>query len=214
MVVVAGGSGSRFGSDKLAADIGGRPLVAHTVAAVVPLVDRCILVGRPDSVTWLQSLQLDVEVVPGGATRTHSEMAGLAALGQPPDLIGIHDGVRPLVTRALVEALFQAAAEAGGAVPLVRPRELIVDRSTLRPAGGLCFAQTPQVFRGPELMAAYVGAAQTGFEGRDTAEVVERFGALEIAAVDGDPGNFKVTYPVDLEEAQRRLTAPSHNGPR
>lgn len=214
MVVVAGGSGSRFGSDKLAADIGGRPLVAHTVSAVVPLVDRCILVGRPDSVRWLRSLQLDVEVVPGGATRTLSEMSGLAALGQPTDLIGIHDGVRPLVTRALVEALFQAASEVGGAIPLVRPKELIVDRSTLRPAVALRFAQTPQVFRGPELMAAYVGAAQTGFEGRDTAEVVERFGALEIAAVNGDPGNLKVTYPVDLEEAHRRLTAPSRNGPR
>lgn len=214
MVVVAGGSGERFGSDKLAAGIRGRALVQHTVAAVVPFVDRCILVGRPDTVTWLRSLQLDVEVVPGGPTRTLSEMAGLAALGQPPDLIGIHDGVRPLVTRDLIETVFQAASETGGAVPLVRPEELIIQRSTLRPVPDLLLAQTPQVFRGPQLMAAYVGAAQSGFEGRDTAEVVERFGALDIAVVAGDPGNVKVTYPADLEEVRRRLRAPSHNGPR
>lgn len=212
--MVAGGSSIRFGSDKLTEEIAGRPLVAHTVEAVRPCVDRCVLVGRSDSIDWLRSLDLGVELVPGGASRTLSEMAGLAALGEPPDLIGIHDGARPLVTPDLVEAVFRAASEVGGAVPLIPAPGLIIRRSTFRPVSDIELAQTPQVFRGPELMAAYVRAAQAGFDGADTAEVVERFGSLPIAAVEGDPGNLKVTYPADLDEARRGLTAPSRNGPR
>jgi len=214
MVVVAGGTSIRFGSDKLAAEIDGRPLLAHTVEAVVSSVGRCVLVGHPDALEWLGSLDLGVEVVPGGANRTSSETAGLAALGEPAELIGIHDAARPLVTRELIEAVFRAASETGGAVPVIPAEGLVIGRSTFRPVEGLQLAQTPQVFRGPELMAAYVRAAQAGFDGRDTAEVVERFGNLSIAAVPGDPGNLKVTYPEDLEEVSRRLRALSRNRPR
>jgi len=214
MVVVAGGTSIRFGSDKLAAEIDGRPLVAHTVETVISSVERCVLVGHPDAIEWLSSLDLGVEVVPGGASRTSSETAGLAALGEPAELIGIHDGARPLVTRELIEAVFRAASETGGAVPVIPSEGLVIGRSTFRPVEGLELAQTPQVFRGPELMAAYVRAAQAGFDGRDTAEIVERFGNLSIAAVPGDPGNLKVTYPADLEEVSRRLIALSRNRPR
>lgn len=214
MVVVAGGTSTRFGSDKLAQIVSGRPLVAHTIAAVARTVDRCVLVGRSDTIDWLRSLELGVEVVSGGTTRTLSEMAGLAALGQPTALIGIHDAARPLVTPALVAAVFRAAAEVGGAVPVLPPDGFLIERSTFRPVPDVGLAQTPQVFRGPELMAGYVAAAQAGFDGRDTAEVMERFGSVPIAAVKGDPDNIKVTYPPDLEEVRRRLTAPSRSEPR
>jgi 2-C-methyl-D-erythritol 4-phosphate cytidylyltransferase len=141
-------------------------------------------------------------------------MAGLAALGDPPDLIGIHDGARPLVSRALIERLFETAREVGGAVPVLASDTFFVERTTLQPVSNLMPAQTPQVFKGPELMAAYVRAARSGYEGRDTAEIMERFSEVPIAAVPGEPGNLKVTYPADLEEVRRRLTAPSRNEPR
>ncbi|MGH8944928.1 MAG: IspD/TarI family cytidylyltransferase, partial [Acidimicrobiia bacterium] len=212
-VVVAAGSSVRFGGDKLLEEVAGLPVVAHAVAAVRAKVDVCILVGRAEHLDELLQLDLDVEVVPGGATRTLSEMAGLAALGAPPDLIGIHDGARPLVTPSLVENLFGTAAEVGGAVPVIPANTLLVERATLRRAAGLVTAQTPQVFRGPELMAAYVRAAKAGFEGNDTAEVVERFSELEVAAVPGEPDNLKVTYRGDLEEVRRTITASSRNEP-
>lgn len=213
MVVVAAGSSVRFGGDKLTAEIAGAPLIAHAVAAVRDLVDICVLVGRGEHLEHLRRLDLEVEVVAGGATRTLSEMAGLTALGEPADLIGIHDGSRPVVAASLVETLFERAHQVGGAVPVLAGTVLL-ERKTLRPVRGLMTAQTPQVFRGPELMAAYARAAQAGFEGKDTAEVVERFSNLEVAAVPGDPDNIKVTYPADLEEVRRKLTAPSRNGPR
>jgi len=74
--------------------------------------------------------------------------------------------------------------------------------------------QTPQVFRGPELLVAYVRAAQAGYEGHDTVEIVHRYGELKIAAVPGDPSNIKVTYPKDLEFVRQALGDPSRSEPR
>lgn len=214
MVVVAAGSSTRFGGDKLIEQVAGIPLIAHTMAAVTRTVDVCILVSRPEQAERLRNLDLGADVVVGGSTRTLSEMAGLAALGDPPDLIGIHDGARPLVSRALIERLFETAREVGGAVPVLASDTLFVEQTTLQPVTRLMTAQTPQVFNGPELMAAYVRAARSGYEGPDTAEIMERFSEVPIAAVPGEPGNLKVTYPADLEEVRRRLTAPSRNEPR
>jgi len=209
MVIVAGGSSTRFGADKLMTEIAGKPLIAHTIDAVVDQVDLCVVACRVELVDIIGAIHPDVRVTAGGATRTISEMAGLAAIGAAADLIGVHDAARPLVPAALIDELFEVADSKGGAVPLVDPDRLILDRRTHEPLTGIKGAQTPQVFRGPELMAAYVRAAQAGFEGHDTLEVVERFGDLAAVAVEGDPANIKVTYPSDLDEVKRRLSGSS-----
>jgi 2-C-methyl-D-erythritol 4-phosphate cytidylyltransferase len=198
MIVVGGGSSTRFGSDKLLTPVLGRPLIAHTVDAVVGHVDRCVVVVRPEIVDEIASLDLSIEITPGGATRTLSEMAGLTALGESVDVIGIHDAARPAPSDSLIEDLFDTAESVGGAVPIVPPEVMIIDRKTHRPVSGLSRAQTPQVFRATDLIVAYVKAAQSGFEGHDTAEVVAEFTNLTIATVPGEPSNLKVTYPEDL----------------
>jgi 2-C-methyl-D-erythritol 4-phosphate cytidylyltransferase len=208
MVVVGAGSSTRFGADKLRTEIAGRPLIEHTIDAVVGLVDVCVVVCRAEVANDLD--RPDIVVAPGGATRTSSEMAGLAAVGDQVDLIGIHDAARPLVDRALVERLFAAADAHGGAVPLLPYDRLILDKRSHEPISGLQGAQTPQVFRASDLLAAYVRAAQHGFDGHDTVEVVQRYGDVEIVAVPGDPGNIKVTYPEDLERVKARLSDTSH----
>ncbi|HSK07602.1 MAG TPA: 2-C-methyl-D-erythritol 4-phosphate cytidylyltransferase [Acidimicrobiia bacterium] len=199
MIVVAAGSSVRFGGDKLMSEVAGVPLVAHTVSAVIDHVDRCILVCREDQVAALARLDLGVALVPGGPSRTASEMAGLAALGDPAVLIGVHDGARPLVPGALIDHLFETAARVGGAVPVVEPALPLVRKSDLTPVSRAWVAQTPQVFRGEQLLAAYVAAAKMGYEAQDTAEIAQRFGSLVIVAVPGEPGNIKVTEPGDLE---------------
>jgi 2-C-methyl-D-erythritol 4-phosphate cytidylyltransferase len=206
MIVVAAGSSVRFGEDKMMFPVAGAPLVAHTVAAVSGHVDRCILVCRSDQMNALSDLGLGADLVPGGPTRTASEMAGLAAIGQPAGLIGIHDGARPLVKPALVEQLFETAARRGGAVPVVDPGPLL-RRSDLSVVIGAALAQTPQVFRGDGLLDAYAAATGAGFVGSDTAEVVRRFGVLEIVAVAGDPDNIKLTSPEDMEGIRSVLEA-------
>lgn len=213
MIVVAAGRSVRFGGDKLMTAVGGLPLVAHTVSAVEGHVDRCILVCREDQVSALIRLDLGVAIVPGGPTRTASEMAGLAAIGEATSLIGIHDGARPLVTPALIEVLFQTADRIGGAIPVVEPARPLVKKSNLTLVDGAMIAQTPQVFRGEELMAAYMSAARIEYEAQDTAEIAQRFGKLAIQAVPGDPDNTKVTEPADIEQIREALET-SRNEPR
>lgn len=209
MIIVGGGSSTRFGRDKLLAELAGRPLIAHTIDAVVGVVDRCVVVCRPEIIPEVEALNGDLTVVAGGLTRTLSEMAGLAALGGEAELIGIHDAARPAVSPQLVERLFSIAGEHGGAVPVVPSEGLVIDRKTHRPVDGLQRAQTPQVFRGADLMMAYVKAARAGYEAHDTAEVIERFGTVPIMSVAGDEDNVKVTFPEDLELVEKTIKARS-----
>lgn len=196
------------------ADIAGRPLIAHTLDAVIDTVDVVVVATRPDLVDRVEDLGVDVIVTTGGSTRTDSELAGLTALGREYDLIGIHDAARPMVRPGLVELLYETAEESGGAVPVLEPDRILFGRRSLTPVAGAVTVQTPQVFRGPELLAAYVRAANTGFEGHDTIDVIQRFGELEIVAVEGDPGNIKVTFPADLETVRSSLEGLSRTEPR
>lgn len=209
MIVVGGGTSTRFGSDKLLAPLLGKPLIAHTIEAVASHVDRCVVVVRPDIVGEVADLAPDVEVTQGGATRTLSEMAGLAVLRDSVDLIGIHDAARPAPSADLIEDLFVTAESIGGAVPIAPSSALIINRETYHAVPALSRAQTPQVFRARELAVAYAKAAQAGFEGQDTAEVVTEFTDLRIAAVPGDVTNTKVTYPDDLADIEATLRGRS-----
>jgi 2-C-methyl-D-erythritol 4-phosphate cytidylyltransferase len=204
MIIVAAGSSTRFGSEKLLAEVGGTPLIAHTVAAIRPVVDHCVLVVRDDQVGRLTAMELGIDIVAGGATRTESESAGLAAV-PPSKLIGIHDGARPAISPTLIEQLFETASRHGGAVPGQAPQAPIVDRASLKRVEGGVAVQTPQVFRGPELKSAYEAANRAGFTGYDTADVVHHFTNLEVVVIPGDPDNIKVTYPEDLEKVRQLL---------
>ena len=210
--MVAAGRGVRFGEDKTMMRVAGLPLIAHTVAAFSGHADRCILVCRPDQMHALADLHMEADLVPGGPTRTASEMAGIAAIGQPARLIGVHDGARPLVDPALTERLFDTADEVGGAVPVIEPGPLVW-RSDLRLEESAVVAQTPQIFRGEALVAAYAAAAEADYVGADTAEVVRRFGTVEIGTVPGDPRNIKVTDRGDMDRVRAVLEA-SRSEPR
>ncbi len=198
MVIVAAGSGSRFEDDKMMTRVGGRPLVEITVRRILPHVDRCVLVCRSDQMERIESLELDVVLARGGATRTASEISGLRALGGVPDLIGIHDGARPNIGDRVVDELFETATSVGGAVPVIVPDRLLIDTGTLRPVDDVVAVQTPQVFMGEPLVRAYQQAESDGVVGHDTLAIVQRYADLEVAAVHGDPTNIKVTYPADL----------------
>jgi 2-C-methyl-D-erythritol 4-phosphate cytidylyltransferase len=205
IIVVGGGASTRFEGEKLLEPVAGKPLIWHTVSAVIGHADRCVLVARPDLVERFADLALEVEIVPGGTTRTSSEMAGLSALGRPDSLIGVHDAARPLVGEELIESLYRRAEAIGGAAPVIDDEAVFVDRNRLKPVDGPMRVQTPQVFRGPELVAAFAAASEAGTEAADTIEIVHEHGKLDIEAVPGDPKNLKVTFPSDLEIVRRRL---------
>lgn len=209
MIVVGGGTSSRFGQDKLMVDIDGRALIEHTIDAVVDHVDVCIVVCRAEICDMVTARRSDVTVTAGGSTRTRSEIAGLAAVGEDTDIIGIHDAARPLVSGTTIERLYETALAEGGALPLLRYERLVVARDTLIPVSGLRGAQTPQVFRADDLKTAYARARDEDFDGHDTVEVMQEFSDVRIVGVEGDPSNLKVTYPHHLEKVRIRLTEPS-----
>jgi 2-C-methyl-D-erythritol 4-phosphate cytidylyltransferase len=209
MVVVGGGSSSRFGGDKLLFEVAGRPVLSHTLDSVVPHVDVCVVVCRPEIVEAVAHLHPGLVFAEGGTTRTRSEMAGLAAIDEDVSLVGIHDAARPVVDAATIDRLFTTAESDGGAVPLLQYERLILHKETGRPLKGIHGAQTPQVFRASELFSAYRLAASEGFEGHDTVEVMERFSDVRIVAVAGSASNIKVTFPGDVNRLSDLLTDPS-----
>jgi len=159
-----------------------------------------------------------VAVVPGGSSRTKSELAGLQAVaalrttGASFDLVLVHDAARPFVSVELIDRLVAAAALDGGAVPGLAVTEPIYvltgDTVTLIDGQDLRRMQTPQVFRTDAVLAAYAAAAATGFEGLDTAQTVERFCPdISVRVVAGDPANLKVTTATDLATAARLANA-------
>ena len=209
MIVVAAGSSRRFGDDKLWTQVAGRPLLAHTLDAVAPHVGQCIVVARSEKMDDVSRLRPGVRVVSGGRTRTQSEMAGIDAVDDAIDLIGIHDGARPLASPGLIESWFGAAEQHGGAVPVLAEGPPLVRRDTHRVADDVVRAQTPQVFRSDELRMAYELARRDQFDGLDTAEVVVRYAGCDVKAVPGEGSNLKLTYPVDLEAVRSALEGAS-----
>jgi 2-C-methyl-D-erythritol 4-phosphate cytidylyltransferase len=215
-IVVAGGTGERFGrtGGKQLARVAGTAVVVRSVAAVTAAeaIDTVVLVCHPDHVAEFRSAVEDAlgvgalgAVVPGGPTRQRSVAAGLAAVSDSATVIAVHDGARPLVEPAVIDAAV-AALEMGGVdgvvighpafdtLKVVDEGHRVVDtpdRSTL------WVAQTPQVFAADVLRRAYARAEAEGFEGTDDASLVERIGGTVLMA-EGPRWNIKVTLPEDL----------------
>lgn len=232
-VVLAGGNGTRLGADgnKAYIPLAGRSLASWSLNAFGGLraVGRRILVIRPedrDIASELIDRELDdpsVEVIEGGVSRHGSEWAALTYLRDDidrgkVDLILIHDAARPLVTRELVQAVIETAAESGGAMPGIVDNDLglVDDDGHLQPVlpsgrGSLVRTQTPQGFLAAPLISAYELAVADGFEGTDTVSTMLRYSNVKIRPVPGDTRNLKITYPQDLFTAEDFLSAAHYH---
>lgn len=214
IVIVAGGSGTRFGGPipKQFMLLSDRPVLMHTISAFANLADDIVVVlpeaHRSTWATLCQKHAFDVphRVVAGGESRFHSVKNALDSMAdtEADELVAIHDGVRPLVSRRLIEATLQAAAVHGGAIPVVPVTDSIrqldahggnhpVVRSTLRAV------QTPQCFHLAALRQAYALPFDETIT--DDAMTYERLGK-SVVLVDGDPTNIKITDPADLAIAE------------
>lgn len=222
VVVLGAGSGSRVGAavNKVLLPLGDAPVLAWSVrdALATPGVRRVVVVvapGEHDSVAAALTPHLgeaEVLLVEGGATRHASEWAALSVLRETidsgdVDVVAIHDGARPLAGRGLLEAVVAAARDSGGAIPVVAAPGLMARDLSGTPTG-LAGVQTPQAFAAADLLAAHTAAHEDGFEGTDTASVLERYApGLRIAAVAGSPLNLKITFAEDVDVAARLAAA-------
>lgn len=218
-VLLAAGSGTRVGAEtnKVLLPLGGVPILARSVRTVLDVegVHRVVLVVRPedrDAVAESVAPHLgahDLWIVDGGAQRHDSEWQALRVLAADIDngeldVVAIHDAARPLAGIELWRAVIDAAAEVGGAIPVVETPQLSRSDGSLAPAG-LVAVQTPQAFRAGDLLQAYRRAREDGFVGTDTAACLERYADVAIAGVASTPSNLKVTFPEDIGLAEALL---------
>jgi 2-C-methyl-D-erythritol 4-phosphate cytidylyltransferase len=215
-LIVAAGSGRRFGSAKQFAMLKGKTLVEWCLAAFDshPGVSDIVLVLpaadlRPDLGRAYSKVRA---VVPGGSERQDSVRQGFARLDRrATDVVLVHDGVRPLVGADLIGRVIDAAAASGAAVPGLALDETVkeVEGSLIRRTidrSGLARVQTPQGFAFAVLEEALASADGLGFRATDEAMLVERLGR-PVTLVPGEPRNIKVTTPLDLKLAEVLLEA-------
>jgi 2-C-methyl-D-erythritol 4-phosphate cytidylyltransferase len=219
VVILAAGSGTRVGAEtnKVLLPLGDTTVLGQSVRAVLAVagVTRLVIgvrAGDEDAVRAAVAPILgaqEARLVPGGATRHASEHAALQALAGDVeagevDVVAVHDGARPLASPSLFEATLAAAREHGGALPVLALPGLL--RRDLRAvAGGLVCVQTPQAFRAVPLLEAHRRAAADGYESTDTAACFQRYTDLPVVAVPSVATNLKVTFPEDLQVAERLL---------
>jgi 2-C-methyl-D-erythritol 4-phosphate cytidylyltransferase len=208
VIVVAGGTGARFGGPKQFAALGDETVLARSVRVATTCADGVVVVAAAehldDTARIVASVARGSPVVAGGATRAGSVRNGLAAVPADAARVLVHDAARPLATPAIyaavLDALDRGADAAVPGVPVVDTiRSLdggVVDRDRL------VAVQTPQGFRAAALRAAHDGAP----EATDDATLVELAGG-SVVIVPGASTNLKITTPADLVIARALATA-------
>ena len=210
-IVVAGGSGQRFGAHKQFLALGPKEMVAWAVDTALQ-VSAGVVVVVPE-VSDFASSDARVHVVQGGVSRTESVRNGLAAVPTSAQVVCVHDAARPFASVELFQAVVQ---ELSPTVQAAVPALAVVDtvkvidestnevlstplRSTLRAV------QTPQAFHAAILREAHLVAEHENREGTDDASLVEAIGGY-VVVVPGNVMNRKITTPEDFAWAQNAVS--------
>lgn len=198
-IVVAAGSGTRFGGAKQFEILNGDRVIDRSIAIAKKASDGVVVVLSAEGI--LTEAGLDVEaLVIGGATRSESVRAGLVAVPDDAEIVIVHDAARPLASLDIYEAVIDAVRNgADAAVPGVPvgdtlkrvDAEMVVQATVDRQ--NIVAVQTPQAFDAAKLRAAHASSA----EATDDAGLVEAAGG-RVVVVDGDPVNVKITERRDI----------------
>ena len=222
-VVLAAGSSTRMGFDKLAVDLGGETVLGRSLRAfdACPRIGEIIVVTGPDPALARQEAagcSKPVRLVAGGATRAESACRGVEAASE--GLVAIHDGARPFVSQAVIEAALEGAARWGAAVPAVPVKDTVKEGT---PGDGRTVPEGCLVGRTPDRSALYAVQTPQCFD-RDTyLEVTRRLdpekarlvtddaslfelSGLPVHLTRGDYANYKITTREDLPGAMQGET--------
>lgn len=202
VVVAAGGTGSRFGSPlpKQFCLLNGEPVLHHACKSFTETLPGATMVVVMNS-SMIEYAPEGVILARPGRTRWESVRNALEACAEvEADVIMVHDGARPMPTAPVIRRVAEACREHDGAIPVVAVTDSLrrIDGS---PANRAEFraVQTPQGFRAALLRRAYELPERADFT--DDASVMSAAGFTDIAMVDGDPRNIKITHPLDLRIA-------------
>lgn len=217
-IIPAAGSGSRLGGQipKQFLEIAGAPILAHTISRFVACEDiTAIAVALPadrlEEFRARNQLPKPIFYVNGGAERSDSILNALEAVAElKPEIVAVHDAVRPFVRPAQISAVIAKAKEIGAAILALPSTDTIkeVENRLIRQTidrRRIWRAQTPQAFRYELLMEANRRACEERLPSAVTTDdslLVERLG-VPVAVVEGSPNNIKITTPEDLILAEK-----------
>lgn len=221
-IIVAAGSGKRMrhSTKKQFLSIGSKPILAYTLDAFdsIDRVDRIILVIPRGWKRYCQKeiiekyeYRKEIEVIGGGARRQDSVACGLALVSSDYEIVIIHDGVRPFVTRRMVVESIAKARKFGAcivAVPVTDTIKMVGREGVIKrtlPREHLWRVQTPQTFLLSVIKKAYAKALKDRFYGTDDAQLVERM-KKPVKVISGDYRNIKITTREDLILAETLLS--------
>lgn len=225
VIITAGGAGKRFDGKegnkllKQFIPLSGKPILSYSIQSFESseLITEIIIVVPENQVEYTQAEIVDkfnfkkvLSVVSGGGERQDSVEKGIQSVTSNPDIIVVHDGVRPFATLEVIEEVIKEAWKTGGAIAAIPVTDTIKKsapeqsiESTL-PREKIWFAQTPQAFKCDIIKEALKKARQDGYLGTDEAELVERLGK-EVKLVLGSKYNIKITTSDDIEIGERIL---------
>ena len=218
-VIVAGGTGSRMNSNipKQFLLIKNKPVLFYTIDVFLKTYDdmQVILVLPEDHIPKGQEVidayfdSSRINICEGGRTRFHSVQNGLSFVTEE-SIVFVHDGVRCLPTKDLIERCYTQATKSGSAIPVVTSRDSVrlltidghvaVDRNTVK------LVQTPQTFHSKILLTAFKIDYKDKFT--DEATVVEAFG-IKVNLIEGEENNIKITLPGDIFIAEQIINGVS-----
>jgi 2-C-methyl-D-erythritol 4-phosphate cytidylyltransferase len=211
-VVPAGGAGTRMGGNvpKQFLELNGKPILYYTLKTLQDcgIISELILVVPEKEYDnacsdWLGKPEIVTKVVIGGEKRQDSVYNGFCEVSPQTEIVLVHDGVRPFLSRRMIQESVDVAREYGAAITAIPLYDTVkrVDSSGLVSQTvdreGLWRVQTPQVFRYELLKQAFKKANSEKFSGTDEGTLIEHLGK-PVKVVEGSERNIKITRPEDL----------------
>ena len=214
-IIVAGGSGTRMGGNlpKQFLLLKNKPVLYYSINAFLQAYDDLkVILVLPNNYTdmgqeivnaWFNKER--IRITTGGDTRFQSVKNGLQLVTEE-SIIFVHDGVRCLLSRALIHSCYEKALETGTAIPVVASKDsvrlLTGEGSEIIDRNRVMLVQTPQTFHSKILIPAFNIDYNEKFT--DEAIVVESSG-INVSLVQGEETNIKITTPLDLVVAGNLL---------
>lgn len=221
IIVVAAGSGSRFGADvpKQFCVLQGRPVLMTTMENLAKYFpdSELILVLNPSFVDFWRDLceeydfSMPHKIVEGGDTRTHSVAHALHIVPEDVRAVMIHDGARPIVTPSMASRIMSALKESEAVIPVVAVTDSLRMVKGMQSKGGMpvdradyVAVQTPQAFR-RDAICSLIDVYDSDATFTDDASLYQEATGKDVALVEGSTHNIKITNPGDLDIASLYL---------
>ncbi len=205
VIIVAAGSSRRMGFDKLMAPLNGKPVLHHTLTALLTAaeVGEVILVSTQERYDELNISNPNLKLVSGGSERHDSVANGIAAISADSSYIAVHDGARPLITHEQITNVLNSAKQHGAATSARKITETVKRSNDQQFAiesvsrENLWLMETPQIFKADLLRKAYQHVKDSSALVTDEVSALELIGIPTFLAENATP-NPKITFPHDL----------------